>query len=110
MFRAAASPEELALQDVIKRMFLAQDSAQILSILAEAAIGMTSARGVSAFLYSPDRTRLEGGDPALLPEPEEIDYVFQSTKPASIPHTGDRFITCSPSASRRAGWESWSWT
>ncbi|HXX93191.1 MAG TPA: PAS domain S-box protein, partial [Planctomycetota bacterium] len=97
VFRALLpSPEEVALRDVISRMFQTQDTQEIVRLLGDAALRMTGAPRSAVFLLGPDRQSLQGGDPALLPEPAVIDYVFESAKPATVPHLDGRFILVLP--------------
>jgi two-component system phosphate regulon sensor histidine kinase PhoR len=96
-FRAMGlPPESAALQDTVSRMFLAQDSAEIMRLLVKSAVTFTGARSGTVFLFAPDRETLGGGDPALLPESAVVDYVFQDARPATVPHGEGRFITVFP--------------
>jgi len=90
------SPEEVALRDVVSRMFQTQDPQEIVRLLGEQALRMTAAPRVAVFLYGPDRQTLLGGDPSLLPEAAVLDYVFESAKPATVPHVDGRYILVLP--------------
>jgi len=98
------SPEIMALQDAVNRMYLARDSAEVLQILGEAARSYSGARSASVFLYDPDPNALSGGDVRLLPETAVVDYVFEESKPPTVPH-GAGFITVFPmrAQQRRVG-------
>ena len=74
IFRAMQqSPESIELQDVVSRMFLIQDVAELTKVLSEAAIRYTKARTISVFLRGEDGL-FSGGDPLLLPEKTVLDY------------------------------------
>ncbi len=97
MFRAVApSPEAIALQDVVQRMFLTQDPQDIVKLLADTAQRITGAPRVAVLLYGPDRQTLQGADAGLLPEPAVIDYVFETAKPATVQNIEGGFITVFP--------------
>jgi two-component system, OmpR family, phosphate regulon sensor histidine kinase PhoR len=90
----ALSPETLAIQDVISRMYRTQEPAELLGLLMSGAAAHTHAAGAAVFQYDADRN-LSGGDPALLPESTVVDYVFSQTRPITVPQ-GDRWITVFP--------------
>jgi len=55
IFRAIhPSPEHLELQDVVSRMFLVQDTPEIIRLLSEAALKYTKAKKVAVFLRGDD--------------------------------------------------------
>jgi PAS domain S-box-containing protein len=96
-FRALLpSPEAQALQDVVSRMYLTHDPAEIVRLLSEAAIKNTGARALAVFLYGPDKATLLGEPQRLLPEPAVVDYIFETGKPATIQHTSGEFISVFP--------------
>jgi signal transduction histidine kinase len=90
----ALSPETVAIQDVVSRMYRTQDPAELLSLLMSGATAHTKAPGAAVFLYDAERN-LSGGDPALLPEATVVDYVFAQMRPITVPQ-GDRWITAFP--------------
>ena len=100
-----ASPEVRALQETGRRMFLTQDSSEIIRLLSEAVVAYTHARAVSVFLFSPTTGTLQGGDPALHPEPAVLEYIFSESLPPTIPHGEGHVITVFPLkvAQRRVG-------
>jgi PAS domain S-box-containing protein len=91
-----ASSEALALREVVTRMFLAQEPAEVARLLAEAGRRQLGARDAAVFLYAGDPPALAGGAAALLPETAVADYVFAEGKPATVPHADGRFITAFP--------------
>jgi PAS domain S-box-containing protein len=95
IFRAMQqSPELIELQDVVSRMFLIQDVAEISKVLSQAASRYTRAKAISVFLRGPDGS-FSGGDPALLPEKTVMDYVLEEARPITVPH-GNGWITAFP--------------
>ncbi len=95
IFRAIhPSPEHVELQDVVSRMFLLQDTPEIIRLLSEAALKYTKAKKVAVFLLSDDGSLL-GGDPDLLPEKTVLDYVLDGARPITVPH-GSGWITAFP--------------
>jgi PAS domain S-box-containing protein len=95
IFRAIQqSPEALELQDVVSRMFLLQDTNELVKVLSQAALKYTKARKIAVFLMGEDGA-LTGGDPALLPEKTVLDYVLEGARPITVPH-GSGWITAFP--------------
>ena len=95
IFRAIQpSPEAMELQDVVSRMFLLQDSNELVKVLSEAARKYTKARAIAVFLRDEDGS-FSGGDPAMLPEKTVIDYVLDEARFITVPH-GSGWITAFP--------------
>ena len=90
------SPEAVALQDVVSRMYLTQDPQDIVRLLCDATQRVSGAPRVAVFLFGPDRQTLQGPDAGLLPESAVIDYVFESDRPATVQNVEGRFITVFP--------------
>ncbi len=90
----AISPETLAVQDIITKMYQTQDPADLVQLLIAGATAHTHAPHAVVFLYDAER-RLTGGDPALLPEATVVDYVFSQTRSITVPQA-DRWITVFP--------------
>jgi PAS domain S-box-containing protein len=95
IFRAIQqSPEAVELQDVVSRMFLLQDTNELVKVLSETALKYTKARKIAVFLLGDEGT-LTGGDPALMPEKTVLDYVLEGARPITVPH-GSGWITAFP--------------
>ena len=88
------SPEAVELQDVVSRMFLIQDTGELIKLLCAAALKYTKARKISVFLVGEDGT-VAGGDPGLLPEKTVLDYVLEGVRPITVPHSSG-WITAFP--------------
>ncbi len=88
------SPEAVELQDVVSRMFLIQDTGELIKLLSAAALKYTKARKIAVFLVGEDGS-VSGGDPALLPEKTVLDYVLEGVRPITVPHVSG-WITAFP--------------
>ncbi|HEX7901995.1 MAG TPA: ATP-binding protein [Planctomycetota bacterium] len=90
----ALSPETIAIQDVVSRMYQTQDPAEIVQLLVAAATAHTHAVGATVFLRDTEGA-FTGGNVILLPENTVIDYVCSQTRPITVPQA-DRWITVFP--------------
>ena len=90
----AFSPETIAIQDVVSRMYQTQDPAEIQRLLKTAAVAHTHAREAAVFLRDAEG-KFGGGAPELMPEATVIEYVVSQTRPITVPQA-DRWITVFP--------------
>jgi two-component system phosphate regulon sensor histidine kinase PhoR len=90
----ALTPETLAIQDVVSRMYQTQDPTEILELLKNAGKSHTQARDAAVFLRGADGT-FAGGAAELMPEATVVEYVVTQTRPITVPQA-DRWITVFP--------------
>ncbi len=95
IFRAVQpSPEVVELQDIVSRMFLLQDPAEIVALTIQAAQRYTRARSAQAFLCDEEK-RFADTSHALFPEKAVLEYVLEQARPITVPH-GTGWITAFP--------------
>jgi two-component system phosphate regulon sensor histidine kinase PhoR len=95
IFRAVQpSPEVVELQDMVSRMFLLQDPAEILQLTVQAAKKYTGADEAKAFRCDAPG-KFVGADDPLFPEKAVLDYVVAQARPITVPQ-GKGWITVFP--------------
>ena len=87
-------PRHAALQQVVSRMYVAQDPSEILQLLLSAAREYTGVSAMSVLRETPGGGL--SGEPAdLVPEGPVLDYVYREGRPITVPQ-GNRWITVVP--------------
>ena len=90
----AFTPEAAALQAALSGMYLTQDPAEIVRLLADAARAHLSARAARVFIADAEGG-YAGADPELLPEKTVLDFVSREAKPLTVPQ-GSRWLSVLP--------------